>query len=117
MKKLLSSLLDKKEARKLAKVSRVANQKGALANHAGAPLELYIEQWVEQHDGLLFTTNFRYTCACEQPDFKLMTKDFGYACNHCDSICELDEKKCKSCKMLNSVDFGAPKEGDENPKV
>ena len=80
------------------------NPDGAFTNQTKAPLEYYIESVFDEEDD--FYIRVQFVCACGEPVFKLLTDNFGFGCDHCDSLCSIPD--CKSCYNLNSVDFGDP---------
>jgi hypothetical protein len=80
------------------------NPRGAFINQVKAPLCYYIDSIYDEE--IDFYINIQYMCACGEPVFKLLSDDFGFGCDHCDSICR--EEFCEVCYNLNSVDFGAP---------
>lgn len=77
---------------------------GAFVNQTYASLEVYTDEIFHEEEELHLT--IQYVCACGQPVYRLLTKDFGFACEHCDSICVAGD--CPKCKNLFSVDFGDP---------
>lgn len=79
-------------------------QRGAFTNQTEAPLEYYIEQMYDEEQNFYFRV--QYTCACGEPVFRLLSDNYGFACDHCDSVCT--DEICTICHNLMSVDFGDP---------
>lgn len=77
---------------------------GAFVNQTKAPLEYYHEELFDEEDD--FYIRVQFICACGEPVFKLLKDDYGFGCDHCDSVCRKPD--CKSCYNLNSVDYGDP---------
>lgn len=80
------------------------NPDGAFVNQTKAPLEYYTETMLDEEDN--FYIRVQYVCACGEPVFKLLTEGYGFGCDHCDSVCAVEN--CPNCYNLNSVDFGDP---------
>ena len=77
---------------------------GAFVNQTKAPLEYYLEELFDEDDD--FFIRVQFVCACGEPVFRLLTDDYGFGCDHCDSLCKKED--CTSCYNLNSVDYGDP---------
>lgn len=80
------------------------NPDGFFLNQTKAPLEYYIDTIIDEEEGVY--VRVQYMCACGLPVFRSLSDDFGFGCDHCDSVCNLPG--CINCKVLNSVDFGDP---------
>lgn len=80
------------------------NPDGAFINQTRAPLEYYIESIFDEEAD--YYLRVQYICACGEPVFRLLADDYGFGCDHCDSVCAIPD--CKNCYNLNSVDFGDP---------
>jgi len=80
------------------------NPEGVFVNQTKAPLEYYSEELYDEEDDFYIRVSF--VCACGEPVFRLMAEDYGFGCEHCDSVCRKHD--CKNCYNLNSVDYGDP---------
>jgi len=79
------------------------NTSGAFVNQTLASLEIYTDEMYNEEEDFMLT--IQYACGCGYPVFRL-SEEYGFACTHCDSICEIAE--CEDCKALFAVDFGDP---------
>ena len=101
MKKLLPGLsnLFKKKPQKEEPLLTL-NKRGPFLNFEEEDMLTYTE-YVEDENG---ETQFciQYACACGLIVFKLKVDDYGFACEHCDSVCETEdiEEPCKWCVNL-----------------
>lgn len=83
------------------------NPAGFFLNQTKTPLEYYIDSIYDDESEFQF--NVQYVCACGLPVFRSLSDEYGFGCDHCDSICT--KENCVNCKVLNSVDFGDPNAG------
>lgn len=88
------------------------NPVGVFVNQAKTPLEYYITTILDEEAN--YYIRIQYMCACGEPVFKLMSDDYGFGCDHCDSECK--DEICTYCHNLMSVDFGAPG-GEEDSDI
>jgi hypothetical protein len=88
------------------------NPVGVFVNQTKAPLEYYIDTILDEEAN--YYIRIQYMCACGEPCFRLLGDDYGFGCDHCDSVCK--DEACTSCYNLMSVDFGAPG-GDEDSNI
>jgi hypothetical protein len=78
---------------------------GFFMNQVKAPLEYYVDSIFDEEAD--YYIRVQYMCACGEPVFRSLSNDFGFGCDHCDSICQ-GEETCEECYNLFSVDFGDP---------
>ncbi len=86
-------------------VNPVSIPSGVFAGFPDTHKVYYTESFYDEASDMDFTIQF--ICACGLPVFRLRGDDFGFACEHCDSVCTLDspETPCERCRELFSVDF------------
>lgn len=80
------------------------NPVGAFVNQTKTPLEYYVDSILDEE--MNYYLKVQYMCACGEPVFRLLSDDYGFGCDHCDSLCT--ETLCQYCHNLMSVDFGDP---------
>ncbi len=99
---VLSSLFKKKKV--VLEVVPVRKPNGLFTGHSDTHLIFYTDIIHDEDSGVELT--IQYICACGNPVYRI-TDDFGFGCEHCDSVCGLDtpETPCERCRELFSVDF------------
>ena len=104
MRKLLTSLFRRKKKQEL-QVTPVRKPQGLFAGHPDSHLIFYTDVIYDEDIDMELT--IQYVCACGDAVYRI-TDDFGFGCEHCDSVCLLDtpETPCDRCRELFSVDFG-----------
>lgn len=78
---------------------------GFFMNQVKTPLAYYVESIFDEQEN--YYLRVQYMCACGAPVFASLSDEYGFGCDHCDSVCGAEET-CEECYNLFSVDFGDP---------
>ncbi len=69
-------------------------------------MEFYVDTIHDEENDVHF--KIQYSCMCGLMVFRLKADDYGFACEHCDSVCEAKEleEPCKWCANLFTAEEG-----------
>lgn len=103
MKRLITNLFSrfkKKPQEQAAEAPTGFSKQGAFMNQEEDEISIYYDHVHDEETGVHFS--IQYACLCGLLVYALKSDEYGFACEHCDSVCHNKEPEdsCKWCENL-----------------